>query len=136
MPTSPYTHAVQVTAAAATLAVETVIATSNILPLSSSGGEGYKISGVVNFTEGTNGTAVTLRVRQGTLTGTLVGVGAVHTLAAAAVASIPYSVVDTAAATSPPAGGVYVLTAQQTAATANGTANIATLEVTAVTSES
>ena len=134
MPVSPYPRVQQATAVSITLAAETVIATSDDLPLSQTGGEGYEISGVANILAGTATTAVVLRVRQNSLTGTIIGAAATHTLAAAASASIPFSVVDTAAATSPP--NLYVLTAQQTAGTGNGTANVVTIKVAPATSES
>lgn len=83
-------------------------------------GEGLVISGEINVTQGTNGTATTVRVRKGEgITGTLVGVAQVTTHAAAASLSIPFSAVDTA----PADNASYSVTVQLTAATANGTVN-------------
>jgi len=75
------------------------------------------IQGFVNYTQGTAGTAVTIRVRTGTTTGgTLIGAADVHTLAAAARAQIPFAALDLAQF---PAGNQYCVTVQATAATGN-----------------
>jgi len=112
----------QVTAAVTVLTTtETVAVTSDILPLSPIGGEGYNVCGLVNITAGTATTAVVVRVRQNSLTGTVVGNALTHTLAAAAVANIAFDVQDFSAAATPVAQ--YVVTVQQTAATGNGTVN-------------
>lgn len=120
----------QVTSAVTlTTTTEAVAVTSDIVPLSPIGGEGYIIKGVVNVTTGTAATAVTIRVRQGTgITGTVVGNALTHTLAAGATASIPFSVQDFSAALTPPTAQ-YSVTVQQVAATANGTVNQGTIEV-------
>ncbi len=130
---SPFKHTTQTTAVTATTTTETVVVTSDDLPLAASGGEGVLVEGVVNFLAGTAATAVVLRVRQNTLTGTLVGVAQTYTLAAGATASIPFAVLDSSAASTPSAQ--YVVTVQQTAATGNGTANLSTVSLTQVTSE-
>lgn len=94
--------------------------------------EGMKISGVVNVTPGTSTTAVVIRVRQGSGTGgSLVGVAQTHTLAAGNSANIAYEVLDTAGNSG--AGLLWTVTCQQTAAAANGTANIATITTTLAT---
>ena len=130
---SPFVHVTQATAVNVPTTTETVVVTSDDVPLTMSGGEGVSVRGVVNMLAGTATTAVVLRVRQNTLTGTLVGVAQTFTLAAGATASIPYSVLDTTASTTPVSQ--YVVTMQQTAATGNGTANIATAEIVQATSE-
>lgn len=89
---------------------------------------GRLIKGFLNILAGTGTTGVQIRVRQGTTTaGALVGSADLHTLAAAATASIPFAQVDTAAAA--PAGNQYCVTVQQVAATANGTVNDGNLEI-------
>lgn len=83
-------------------------------------GEGLVISGCVNVTQGTNGTAVTVRVRKGEgIAGTVVGQALVSPLAAAAAGSIPFHAIDSA----PADNASYSVTVQLTAATANGTVN-------------
>lgn len=109
-------------AVTATTTAETVAAVlppdSNLLP----DAIGRVVRGYLNITTGAGTTAVVIRVRTGTTTGgTLVGAANTHTLAAGASASIPFSEIDTAAAA--PANNQYCVTFQQTAATANGTAN-------------
>jgi hypothetical protein len=89
-----------------------------------------RISGVINLLAGTATTAVVIRIRQGSGTGgTVVGAAQTITLAAAASASIPFSVEDTTGYLE--AGGQYTLTAQQTSGTGNGTTNTVEMEVSA-----
>jgi hypothetical protein len=79
--------------------------------------EGNLITGFINYTQGTAGTAVTVRVRAGaTVTGTLIGAADVHTVAAAALAQIPFAALDLATF---PAGNQYVVTVQATSASGN-----------------
>jgi hypothetical protein len=95
---------------------ETIVLT---LPFTGQGTarEGNLITGVINYTQGTAGTAVTVRVRAGaTVTGTLIGVADVHTVAAAALAQIPFAALDLATF---PAGNQYVVTVQATSASGN-----------------
>ncbi len=83
-------------------------------------GEGVVISGAVNVTQGTNGTAVTVRVREGEgITGTVIGQALVTPVAAAAAQTIAFWALDTA----PGDNQTYSVTVQLTAATANGTVN-------------
>lgn len=106
---------------------ETIAATSSAVAESEAGAaaQGVKVSGVLNVTAGTGTTAVTVRVRAGTtLSGALIGNAVVHTLAAAALANIPFEAIDP---TLIQAGAQYVVTVQQTAATANGSVNQATI---------
>lgn len=111
-----------------TTTTETVVATAPAASFYTPGSNGVSISGVVNFTMGASGTAVTVRVRQGSLTGPLVGNAVVETLAAAAIANIPYEAEDTSGFPQA-AGSIYVVTVQATAATGNDTVNQATIEV-------
>lgn len=99
---------------------ETVIATSNAFSVSNPQGQGIRVSGVINFTTGTSTTAVTIRVRRDTLTGTLVGEAQTHTIGAAITANLPFDQVDALLSAT---NQVYVATIQQTAASANGTGN-------------
>lgn len=80
------------------------------------------MSGVFNITPGAAATSVTVRVRQvlpsGALTGAVQSNANVHTVVAAAPQNIPFEAYD-------PVGSAlgWVLTAQQGAATGNGTIN-------------
>lgn len=77
------------------------------------------ITGVVNVTPGTTTSGVTIRVRQGSISGNVVGVAEADNVVAAVPADIPFEANDqTGSATG------WVITAQQTAATANGTVNL------------
>ena len=81
--------------------------------------------GEVNITAGTAATAVTVRVREGTdATGLEVGSAVVDTVAAGDTYTIPIDVVLNNVDL---AGGSFVLTVQETAATANGTVGYAFL---------
>lgn len=130
---SSVTHTQMATSAVTvTTTSETVLDTSDILTLAPLGGEGNRVHGVLNFTTGAGTTAVVVRVRQNTLTGTVVGNAQTVTAAAAATLSIPYDVLDVGAASTPVQQ--YVVTIQQTAATGNGTGNQTTISVTPVSS--
>ena len=107
---------------------ETVIYTTPAI-LTGPAGPPVGITGTVNITPGTGTTAIILRVRQGSLTGTLVGGSPSHTVAAGAAQSISFGVTDTTQFTQQAGGGVYVVTAQQTGGTANGTTNVVDIEV-------
>jgi hypothetical protein len=84
------------------------------------------ISGVVNVTQGTTGTAVVVRVRHGinTITGAVIGNPDSTPLAAAVAGSIPFEAYDPVG---DPAG--YTATVQLTGATANGTVNNVSMDV-------
>jgi hypothetical protein len=130
---------VTVTAQAGTsAAAEYVVATLPAVPLPAEPGgvllSQVVIDGFINYTPGTSATVVTIRVRRGTLVGTLVGVGQASTAVAGAAMAIPISAADPINVASPPAvpGQVYVVTAQQTGGAAVGTCNYAV--VTATTS--
>lgn len=90
-----------------------------------SGAEEITINGAVSITTGTGTTAVTLRCRRGSgVAGAVVGETEPVTIGAAASANIPYSFSDTPGEV---AGQLYTLTVQQTAASANGTINNASI---------
>lgn len=118
---------VTASAVTVTLAAETAILTAPAYPVNNPGGQGVSIDGMVDITTGASTTAVVLRVRRDSVTGTIVG-AVTHTLAAAALGAIPFDFLDTVA-TALVGSPVYVLTAQQTGGTANGTATVATMNV-------
>ena len=100
-----------------------VLALGNV----STAGPGAKLvlHGIVSITAGTAATAVTARVREGTTTtGLEVGAAVVSTVAAGSTYTIPIDVVLNNVDL---AGSSFVLTAQETAATANGTVGYAFL---------
>jgi hypothetical protein len=113
-----------------TTTTETVVATAPAFSYNNPGTSGVSISGVINLTMGTAGTGSIIRVRQGSLTGPIVGVsgGTTQTEAAAAVANIPFEVEDTSGFYQA-ANSIYVVTVQPVAATGNSTVNQATIEV-------
>lgn len=85
------------------------------------------IEGTVNVTPGTAATGITVRVRQSSLTGPVVGQAPLHTVAAGAAQSISFGATDNTGFLQ--GGGVYVVTLQQTAATGNGTVNMVDIGV-------
>lgn len=104
---------------------ETVIATLTPFNVDNPAGEGVLIQGDVNVSPGTAATQIVLRVRQGGLTGTLVGVAMPNSVAATNTYNIGSTWLDASALALLDTGLTYVLTAQQTSATANGTVNAA-----------
>lgn len=117
--------AVTITAAAETTALTIPFSTGNSanVSLACPPGTGKtsknRIAGTLNITVGTAGTAVVIRCRQTSLTGTVVDVSETDTIAAGASGTISYDFVDTAAGFAQ----AYVITVQQTSATGNGTVN-------------
>lgn len=100
--------------------VETVIAILG--NISAPQGDAIDLEGSVSILAGTGTTAVVLRIRRGVdTTGAVVGGPYTHTLAAAANGVVTINAVDNL--TADIAGGSYVLTAQQTGGTGNGTVN-------------
>jgi hypothetical protein len=85
------------------------------------------ISGTVNVTPGTAATGITVRVRQGSLTGPVVGASPLHTVAAAAPQNISFGASDFSTFLESP--NQYVITIQQAAATGNGATNMVDVEV-------
>lgn len=109
---------------------ETVAATV-VVPAVPGPGARIKLTGFAQVTAGTATTALTMRIRRGTdATGTLVGEGnpIQGGVAAGSTSEVVLEVTDT------PAGEVaqqsYVVTVQQTAATANGSIVQASLRAT------
>lgn len=98
---------------------ETVIATC-VVPSVSGAGANVNLAGVVHLTTGTATTSVTLRLRRGGLTGTVIATGPTDTAIGAAGSTDPYTITAT---DNPPdsANLNYVLTVQQAAATGAGT---------------
>ena len=122
------------TAVTVTTTSETVLATSDTLTLAPTGGEGYRINGVLNVALGAGTTAVVVRVRQNSVTGSVVGAAVTTTATASTTVTIPFDVQDFAANNAPVAN--YVVTMVATGATANSTGNLTTIAVTPVTSAS
>lgn len=94
------------------------------------GGQGVTVSGVVDVNPvGTAGTAATIRVRQGSISGAVVGVAEPMTVAAGNAYAIPYEALDSTRWAAQSGGGVWVITIQFTAATANSTVINVTADV-------
>jgi hypothetical protein len=115
-------HSVAASAVTIVTTTETVIATlgpfneNQVAPA-----QGIAFDGNINMTVGTGGTAVTVRVRQGTaITGTLVGVAQAQTATAGNTINLPIGELDP---TLIQVNAQYVVTVQQTAASGNGTVN-------------
>ena len=93
----------------------------------STAGPGARVvlHGIVNVTAGTAATAVTVRAREGTtVAGLEVGAAVVGTVVAGSTYTVP---VDVVLGNVDLAGSSFVLTVQETAATAAGTVNYAFL---------
>lgn len=115
----------RVSASAVTITTtnETIVAT--LTGLVTRPGDAVDLEGVVQVTAGTGATALLGQIRRGTTTaGTLVGTGFSLATVAASQRIVVVQVTDF-----PPesAGLAYVLTITQTAATANGSGDFATL---------
>lgn len=115
-------HSVAASAVNVPTTTETVLAT--IGPFNENEGadwsQGITFDGNINLTPGTATTSATVRIRRGGLTGTLIGVAQSQGVTAAVPANIPIAELDP---TLIQVGVSYVVTIQQTAATANGTVN-------------
>lgn len=107
-----------------TLNTETVIATSASLSVNNPGGQGLNVNGFVEITPGASATAFTIRVRRGSISGAVIGT-TTNGATTAYAESIPYSFNDSTLS----GNVVYVLTAQQTAATGNGSCGPASITV-------
>lgn len=107
---------------------ETVIYTTPALSVGQGDGA-VGISGTLNITPGASATGVTIRIRQGGLTGPLVGGSPLHTVAAGAAQSITFGATDFTGFLEQVNGGSYVVTAQQTAGAAAGVVNLLDVEV-------
>lgn len=107
---------------------ETVIYTTPNIQVGA--GDGLiAVTGTVNITPGATTTALVIRVRQGSLTGPLVGQAATHTVAAAAPQSISFGATDSSGAAQAAGGIPYVVTVAQTGGTGAGTTNFVDIEV-------
>lgn len=115
-------HSVAASAVTVVTTAETVLATIGPFNENQAAGfaQGVAFDGNVNMTVGTGGTLATLRIRNGGLTGALVGVAQAQTVAAGNQVNIPISELDP---TLVQVGVSYVVTVQLTAASANSTAN-------------
>ena len=107
---------------------ETVVYTTPTLQTGQGTGT-VGVTGTVNITPGTSTTALVIRVRQGSLTGPVVGQAATHTVAAGAAQSISFGSSDTSTFLEQVNGGVYVVTVAQTGGTVAGTTNFVDIEV-------
>lgn len=125
----PSVHAVAASAVTLITTAETVIATNVAFNESqvAGTGEGVLLTCNINATPGASTTGITLRWRVGTLTGTLIGVAQTCSVTAAVAGDLSAFELDP---TLSQVGVVYVLTAQQIAATGNGMINrvVATAE--------
>jgi hypothetical protein len=111
---------------AVTNAAETVVATLTGVS-SQRAGQRVELEGTVNITTGTSTTAVVLRIREDTLTGTLVGEIATDTLSTAVGSPEDHTIHAEHTPTGEIANKSYVLTVVQTAGAGAGTANHASL---------
>lgn len=100
---------------------ETVVATISGIS-NGSAGVPIRLRGVAQLTTGTNTTAVTPRIRRDSLTGTVVNEANAITVGAAAGSTEVFDVDADDFVSGEVANATYVLTLQQTAASANGSA--------------
>lgn len=114
---SPRLLSSTVVVASPALAAETIIASLTI-PTPLVVAAGVQLTGWAAYTVGTSGTAVTLRLRQTGLAGTVIASSGALTRAAASLQSDDVNGVDTAPVLP---GQVYVLTMQVTAGAAAST---------------
>jgi len=109
-------------------AAETIVATLTV-NTDESIVEGIQLSGWAAYTVGTSGTAVTLRIRQTNVSGTVIASSGALTRAAASLQADKVEGFDTAPALT---GQVYVLTMQVTAGAAASTVSAVNLSAIAV----
>jgi hypothetical protein len=95
------------------LAAETIVCQIAALSATAATTLGVFVSGVASFTVGTSGTAVTLRIRQTNVSGSVIATTGALTGGVSAGNLLSQDLQGFDA--SPPAGGVYVLTLQITA---------------------
>lgn len=113
-------------AASPALAAETIIGTLTLANFSELAvTKGVQLNGWAAFTVGTSGTAVTLRIRQTNVTGTVIASSGATTagIAAGNLATLDVQGADTGAGVS-----VYVLTMQVTAGAAASTVSALSLQ--------
>lgn len=102
---------------------ETAMVTTPIVSAAPVGGQGNLVQGVLTFTGNASASTVVIKVRQGSgVAGTTVYTSPAVTVAAAAVAAVPFMALDSAAA----ATGVaqYTVTATASLAATGGVASV------------
>lgn len=127
-----YQYVATASSVAAGGTTETIAVTS---PLPDGGvqvGKGYVVSGAVNLTSGSAATAAVVKVHRGTSTAGTAVWTATSTISATSSYTIPFCALDNL-------GGEnsvqqYCVAVSQTSATSNGTFNVATIEVEAISS--
>lgn len=93
------------------------------------GGQGVTITASVNATNSAATTTATLRVRQGTLTGPIVGVGLVMPATASVAQEFFIEEFDNSRVPAQSGGVVYVVTIQYAGASGNSTVNECVVDV-------
>lgn len=107
---------------------ETVVATVTGVSTNQPG-QTVGIRGKANITLGASTTAVVMRVRRDSVTGTVVGEVQTEQISTAAGSTEDHEIYHEESAPGEFSGRTYVVTVSQTAATANGTVNNASVEV-------
>lgn len=121
-------YSTQVTAdTTLTTTSETVVATLSGITTSQAG-QTIALRGQATITTGGSTTAITLRVRRDSVSGTVVGEAIADQIEAAAGSTETHDIYAEDTTRGEGSGFTYVLTAQQTAAAANGSALQASLE--------
>jgi hypothetical protein len=110
---------------------ETVAVNTPNISYNNAMGSGLSISGTVNVLAGAGVTGITLRVKQGGISGGLLGNPTLNTIPAGNTETLVFDVVDLSNYASAP-GSFYTVTALATGATGNSTINQATIEVAAL----
>jgi hypothetical protein len=106
---------------------ETVVATLAGLSTGQAG-QTVALRGKANITLGTSTTAIVMRVRRDSLTGTVVGEVQTEQISTAAASTEDHEIYREDVGAGEFNGRTYVVTVSQTAAAANGTVNNASLE--------
>lgn len=107
---------------------ETVVATVTGTSTNQQG-QTVSIRGLANITLGTGTTAVVMRVRRDSIAGTVVGEVQTEQIFSAAGSTEDHEIYRQEADPGEFSGRTYVVTVSQTAASANGTVNNASIEV-------
>ncbi len=118
----PSSVTVTTTAETVALTTQPVSAAIEITP------QGRVIRGYLNITIGTAGATLSVRCRQGSVSGTQVGSTDVQTVTATDLYQVPFSFLDTSDATLY-GGFVYVITVQVASASGNSTVNDGAVEI-------
>jgi hypothetical protein len=112
---------------------ETVVLLFTTPSMNQPSGSGAVISAYASVTTGTAAAALTVRIRQGSLTGPVVGAPMTEVCAAAAANQAAFAVgID--GTTDYPSGQVYVVTVQQGSATGNGVMQYVVADYTPISS--